>query len=122
MSPSLRLLRHRKANPEPFQGSYQAVDVAGSARDHILAFARQTEEQVLVTVVPRFPVRLRQSRGLGEAHLTLPKPGRWTELLSGSALQTDDALLAQRSLPLPWAVLLHEPSAPTDRAAPLPGT
>lgn len=40
------------------QGSYLPIKVVGDYQDHIVAFARQFENQVALTVVPRFLVKL----------------------------------------------------------------
>ncbi len=51
------LLRFRRSRPELFdRGSYQAVDVRGPLRRHVVAFARRRGPDWMVVVVPRLPL------------------------------------------------------------------
>lgn len=54
-----RLLQTRQQWPELFAGGeYRALEVAGSRAEHVVAFARQLDQQWLVVVVPRLPATL----------------------------------------------------------------
>jgi (1->4)-alpha-D-glucan 1-alpha-D-glucosylmutase len=78
--PKLRLTRAALAlRPD---GPYEPVRASGEAAEHVLAFARGDR---VVTVVPRFPLRLAARGGFGDTTITLP-PGLWTDALSGASL------------------------------------
>jgi (1->4)-alpha-D-glucan 1-alpha-D-glucosylmutase len=72
-----RLLSHRRRRPDAYEGSYDAVAVAGPAADHVVAFHRPR----LAVVVPRLLLRLEQ-QGWGDTTVQLPT-GRWRDVLGG---------------------------------------
>jgi (1->4)-alpha-D-glucan 1-alpha-D-glucosylmutase len=54
-----RTLGFRRAHDELFaRGAYLPLEASGAKRDHVCAFARYAEEQVVLVVVPRLIVRL----------------------------------------------------------------
>ncbi len=54
-----RVLALRRLLPEVFAtGSYQAVSVEGPMADHVLAFLRRHDDDVVLSVVPRLPTPL----------------------------------------------------------------
>ena len=50
---------------------------------------------------------LEASGGPGDTAVTLPRAGRWHELLSGRDIDSDGTVRVS-DLPLPWAVLVIE--------------
>ncbi|HEX5000796.1 MAG TPA: malto-oligosyltrehalose synthase [Terriglobia bacterium] len=52
-------LRLRQRNPELFvKGAYIPLEASGDRRDHVVALARAFGRNLVVAIVPRFPVRL----------------------------------------------------------------
>jgi (1->4)-alpha-D-glucan 1-alpha-D-glucosylmutase len=71
-------LRLRRRRPGTFlAGGYTAVLASGSAREHIVAYARGDE---VLVAVSRWTVRLRET-GWGDTVLPLPD-GQWTDVLT----------------------------------------
>ncbi len=101
-----RLLKLRGTHEALFsEGDYEALDVEGEGADHWLAFARTHGEDALLVIVPRSPASFDAARS---AAITLPEAlagRRWTDALTGTALEPGAALDAA-TLPLPWAVLV----------------
>ncbi|MEI4281144.1 malto-oligosyltrehalose synthase [Klenkia terrae] len=97
-----RALRHRRDSPEAFAG-YTAVEVAGPAADHAVAFDRGG----VVTVATRLPVRLAADGGWRDTALQLPHGG-WRDLLTGTRVVSDarGAQLAEVLDALPVALLV----------------
>lgn len=53
------ILKIRQENPQLFhEGAYTPLQVSGSRREHVVAFARHQGKQVLITVVPRLLTQL----------------------------------------------------------------
>ncbi|WP_249673202.1 malto-oligosyltrehalose synthase [Pseudomonas abieticivorans] len=68
-----RTLRVRQAHHALFaRGKYQALEVLGLHADQVLAYARYTDEQVAIIIVPRLTCAL-----LGDAHSPLIEPKKW---------------------------------------------
>jgi (1->4)-alpha-D-glucan 1-alpha-D-glucosylmutase len=81
-------LRLRREHPEWF-ASYSPLRAAGSAADHVVAFARSEQ---LITVAMRFSARLRLAGGWHDTTLTLPR-GAWVDALSGREHPGGETLL-----------------------------
>lgn len=102
-----RLLRVRNRHEQLFAAEkYQPLHPEGPGADHWIAFARQRDEQALITVVPRFP-----STFDADEPATLPLPeqlssGSYQEMLTGQTIKGSDTL-DLTSLPLPWTVLIR---------------
>lgn len=104
-----RLLRARAERPGLFiEGGYRPLAVGGDRSGDIIAFARETSDEVLVVIVP-----LRVSKGLsdalelpaswwGDTHVALPPiVGDWQPILGERlALGTANADELSRGLPL----------------------
>jgi (1->4)-alpha-D-glucan 1-alpha-D-glucosylmutase len=59
-----KVMRFRGEHRELFQqGGYVPLEVSGSGADHVVAFARVWEEQVMITVAPRLCYSLAPRRG-----------------------------------------------------------
>ena len=88
-----RLLALRKAHPALFRdGLYLPLTVEGTAADHVLAFARLHEGQVVVVAVARL-LRGLAKEGWGDttiqvaaAHPLLARVGRWRNWMSGEVV------------------------------------
>ncbi|HWN69497.1 MAG TPA: malto-oligosyltrehalose synthase, partial [Haliangium sp.] len=102
-----RLLQARRRMPAPFADGYQPLASEGSATVHVFAYARTAEQATIAVIVPRFTAVLEASGGPGDTAVTLPRAGRWHELLSGRDIDSDGTVRVS-DLPLPWAVLVIE--------------
>jgi maltooligosyltrehalose synthase len=124
------LLRLRRDRPATFgRGRYLPLDVHGPAADHVVAFARTTRSDTVVTVVPRLtyglagpgcfavgPVWGRTTIDLG------PRRERWwRDVLSGQtlSLRRGHLTLADALAALPVAVLV--PASPAAFRRPVTG-
>ena len=68
-----RALALRRRHPELFEtGHYEPLEVAGASADRVVAFARRTEQAMVVVVVPRLIAGLLQDR-----ELPCPAAGAW---------------------------------------------
>ena len=68
-----RALCLRKDHPDVFRGDYLPVHAAGSRRDHVIAFAREYDGSMAITVAPRFTHTLMKGR------IALPVGENWTD-------------------------------------------
>ncbi|WP_135228008.1 malto-oligosyltrehalose synthase [Deinococcus fonticola] len=97
-------LQARRTSPDLFQyGTYAPIE----AGKYLLAFARQWEEQSVVTVAPRLTLSLTKEKTSwaygevwGNRTLTLPKSGVYKNLLTGETLRA-------RSTKIPVAKVLE---------------
>lgn len=96
-----RALHARKQHLDLFrQGRYLPLAVNGTYPDHIVAFARQTDDDMAITIVPRLLTHLVQEGKdpLGqtvwkETQIDLPKGKHtWTNLLTGETMETNGKL------------------------------
>ncbi|MEJ2723105.1 MAG: malto-oligosyltrehalose synthase [Deltaproteobacteria bacterium] len=112
-----KVLGARNLHGELFQlGSYIPLDIVGSHRNHVVAFARNHGEAWAVTVTPRFLTGLVQESELplGEkvwedTALVLPAgaPRRWTDAVTDYGIEGEGSLLlAQVLKTFPAALLL----------------
>ena len=102
-----KLLRFRQQHPELFTADYRALEAAGEAASHVLAFSRETPDAALLVLVPRYPATLEQSGGWGNTRLELPEElqgNTWTDVLTGQTIAAGTLELS--TLPLPFAVLV----------------
>jgi (1->4)-alpha-D-glucan 1-alpha-D-glucosylmutase len=76
-----RALRLRRDQPGWFAGDYRPVRASGIAAAHVLAFCRGGHA---ITVATRLPGGLRRAGGWQDTALAVP-PGRWQDVLTGSA-------------------------------------
>jgi (1->4)-alpha-D-glucan 1-alpha-D-glucosylmutase len=85
-----KLLQLRRDDPELFaQGDYQALQVDGVHKEHVLAFARTHQNRSCIVVVPRWTAKLM------DGATELPLGSRvWgdTKIAVGSAARTTDVL------------------------------
>jgi len=90
------VLRLRRAHPAVFlAGDYIPLKVEGARLDHVVAFARQTDGQSCITVVPRLTAALcggswpMDAAAWGDTAIRLPaglgKTGAWRNLLPSGA-------------------------------------
>ena len=121
------VLNLRRQNPDVWTtGSYVPLETTGSRKDHLCAFARQTDEHCFIVVVPRLSAQLTEFSGkppLGPnvwSDTWLPLPGMlsrgwYRNVLTGEMLPVEphtagDGLnvgTVLRSFPV--ALLEHEP-------------
>ncbi|MFP3869644.1 MAG: malto-oligosyltrehalose synthase [Syntrophobacteria bacterium] len=114
-----RALEARKANPELFRkGTYVPLQVSGTFKDHIIAFARVDGSRRALSIAPRLlvPVVAEGEYPLGshvwqDTAVVLPpgSAGSWKNALTGELIRGGDSLpvgavLAQ----FPVALLLNE--------------
>jgi (1->4)-alpha-D-glucan 1-alpha-D-glucosylmutase len=83
-----RLLRLRAEHPALFaQGDYTPLAAEGGrADDHLCAFVREHDGEVVAVVVPRLVVRLHhggEAADWGETGVVLPNGGDWEDVLGG---------------------------------------
>ncbi|MGO9991973.1 MAG: malto-oligosyltrehalose synthase [Steroidobacteraceae bacterium] len=109
------LLQYRRQSAELFAaGSYQDLETQGTQAECVCAFARQYEEQVLLSLTARFPCRL-ESRGFdADSTIALPENLQghaWRDLLSGREFTVHDGCLSSQAVfsDLPAAVLICGP-------------
>jgi len=87
------LLTHRHNYPKLFtHGGYEPLAAIGPKADHICAFARSYEQDALLVVAARFPVRLEADPAWTGTEIPWPQQGvarraRWRDLLSGKAVE-----------------------------------
>ncbi|MBL8774541.1 MAG: malto-oligosyltrehalose synthase [Acidimicrobiales bacterium] len=102
-----RALQVRGRHPDAFIGRYAALPVEGEAADHLVAFVRGDQ---VVTVVPRFPVRLERDGGWRGTTIRLPA-GRWADGLDEIDGTDHDGVVAVAELlrSFPVALLVRRP-------------
>ena len=72
-------LRLRRDLPDVFTfGEYIPLTATGAAADHVLAFARRWENQIVISVLPRQFYRLRKAQSLAPETAGLP-PADWAD-------------------------------------------
>ncbi len=90
-----RLLQLRRRYPDLFlEGKYTPLAVEGPKAEHLCAFARETERQCLVAVVPRWFARLLVDTDYptgealwAETGLEWPKAGRFRNLFTDAVIE-----------------------------------
>ena len=90
-------LNLRRANKDLFmEGDYIPIEVTGSRKNHVFAFARRRGKEWVIVAVPRLTTRLVGSGGLplgsrvwGRGLIMLPKsaPGQWRNVFSDQTLK-----------------------------------
>ncbi|GAB3431382.1 malto-oligosyltrehalose synthase [Flindersiella endophytica] len=103
-----RTLRLRRDRPECFTG-YRPLEAQGPLADHAFAFSRGRASE-LVAVVTRLPVGLAArggwAAGYSDTVLPLPAgPRRWTDLLTGYAVEEQAPALSRLLATYPVALL-----------------
>ncbi len=101
---TMQALRFRREHREMFQvGRYTPLHVNGAKRDHLIAFAREHQNQVAIVAVPRLSYQLAQgsmSAPLGDLwqDTELPVPSRTTEYLENIFTGEKIRVTANRTL------------------------
>jgi (1->4)-alpha-D-glucan 1-alpha-D-glucosylmutase len=96
-----RALRFRKDHRHLFQvGTYVPLLVDGGHARHGIAFARASEEEILIALAGRFFLKLRDSRGIpvgenvwGDTRVVLPKQfeqRRFEDVLTGGTIEVQE--------------------------------
>lgn len=104
-------LQERKAYPDLFEkGSYLPLDLNGHSDDPLLGYARQLENQWMITVVPRKPIETPnegENGAFGDIRLPENAPQKWTNVLTGEAIEATEGILLTRDIfrHLPLALL-----------------
>jgi (1->4)-alpha-D-glucan 1-alpha-D-glucosylmutase len=80
---ALELRRRRRASFIGGGGTYTRLSVRGDASDHAIAFQRGDELDAVITVVPRFPLRLARDGGWRDTTVELGRVP-WRDVLTGS--------------------------------------
>lgn len=112
-----RALQIRKQHLDLFQqGEYLSLETKGTYPDHVVAFARQTEEDIAITIVPRLLTHL---VGIGEdplgeavwqdTQIMVPRGKRsWVNALTGEEIETNGKLAVGEALAhFPAALLVR---------------
>ena len=119
-----KALNFRQTHKELFQeGEYIPLEVTGSQKDHICAFARRKGNEWAFTVVPRLLARLVEPQEFplgrktwGNCVIVLPPdaPDRWRNVFTGKALSSNSSpgrrVLALRSITREFPVALLGPA------------
>jgi (1->4)-alpha-D-glucan 1-alpha-D-glucosylmutase len=105
------LLAYRRAHPDLFaQGNYQSLEPQGNDADRICVFLRSYGDDILLTVVMRFPSRSAKTGGIADGIVPLPEPlahFHWRDLISGLEYAPGSALAAPELFAVyPAAVLV----------------
>ncbi|MFH1811254.1 MAG: hypothetical protein ABIJ09_21120, partial [Pseudomonadota bacterium] len=114
-----RLLQFRRQHPELCaRGDYQPLQVEGERAAHVVAFARQHLDEVVVAVASRLVGQLQPEPALSipesawqgtVVHLPRTTRGQWRDLLTGRRFEVGTPLaLAELTAALPVAALVAE--------------
>jgi (1->4)-alpha-D-glucan 1-alpha-D-glucosylmutase len=104
-----RVLRLRRAQPSLFRG-YRRLWAEGPAAAHVVAFARGPQCE-LVALATRLPIGLTKEGGWRDTALPLPGgDGSWTDLLTGTPVDSTVPLLRDLLARYPVALLLRSTS------------
>ncbi len=105
---TLQALRFRREHSELFRhGAYLPLNAAGEKRDHVIAFAREYQGRVAVTVAPRLAYTLMKgepgssfAEAWEDTRLVLPPsaPARLVNIFTGEQLEAEARALACRQL------------------------
>ncbi|HEY9620395.1 MAG TPA: malto-oligosyltrehalose synthase, partial [Crinalium sp.] len=105
---TVQALKARRAYLNVFQrGDYQPLEVGGKFQDHIIAFAKQDQENTIVAIAPRFLTSVIQpgEYPLGESiwadtHVKLPalKTATWQNLITDQPTKADGTLAIGEAL------------------------
>ncbi|MCU0565606.1 MAG: malto-oligosyltrehalose synthase [Oculatellaceae cyanobacterium Prado106] len=117
-----KLLQARRTYTDLFQrGSYQKLNVVGSLKTHVVAYARELGETQIIAVAPRFLTALIKEgeHPLGEqvwheTRLLQPPTAStvWQDLITGQTIQGEDTLWLKEILShFPVALLVSQPQA-----------
>ncbi|WP_041548104.1 malto-oligosyltrehalose synthase [Chamaesiphon minutus] len=100
---TFQLLQARKTDLDLFQqGDYLPLEVTGEFSDRVIAFGRQFEGKMAISIAPRFFVGLVSpgQRPLGKdiwqntsIHLPPSAPTNWNNVITGQSLQSASSLL-----------------------------
>jgi (1->4)-alpha-D-glucan 1-alpha-D-glucosylmutase len=109
------VLGFRRQNPRVFQvGSYVPLTATGSLAEHVCAFARETDGERVVTIVPRLLAAAARSAKSGpridwaDTRIPLP-PGKYRSLLTGNVFAADgDVSVEQVLADFPVAFLVAD--------------
>jgi (1->4)-alpha-D-glucan 1-alpha-D-glucosylmutase len=111
-----RLLGSRRDHPELFAaGDYQPLGIGeGCNADRLCAFTRSYRESALVVAVPRLTYGLFRNgvpADFGATEITLPSPGPWRNIFTGTTIESCDRIQANELFKdFPIAVLLGDGS------------
>jgi (1->4)-alpha-D-glucan 1-alpha-D-glucosylmutase len=107
---TMRVLRFRREHPELFKagGEYIPLFAEGSAREHVLGFARRREGQMAISLAPRFAYTLVKGEmrapvgegAWGDATIAVPRDSaaEFMNVLTGETVHThDDRLLCREA-------------------------
>ena len=102
------MLRFRREHPELFKAGSEYIPLfaEGSAREHLLGFARRREGQVAISLAPRFACTLMKGEmrapigeeAWGDASIALPpdSPTEFINSLTGETVQVRDGRMLCR--------------------------
>ncbi|BAI74092.1 maltooligosyl trehalose synthase (plasmid) [Azospirillum sp. B510] len=100
----------RAEMPEVFRtGEYLPLEATGDHADHVVAYARRTDEGCVLVAVPRLSGRLGGAPDWGDTAIALPRGARWRDRLTGAEVEGGDAVMAATLFAgLPVALLTRE--------------
>ncbi len=84
-----KILKFKKTCPELFsQGTYIPIEIKGKFNNHVLAFARQFNDQWTISIITRFISQLGNNPSWEDTYLVLPDnaPLRWQNVLTEQIL------------------------------------
>jgi (1->4)-alpha-D-glucan 1-alpha-D-glucosylmutase len=112
-----RLLGLRRRHKAVFaEGDYVALQTDGPAAQHVVAYARRTDDDAVITIVPRLLTKLARAQAKDVtdpsiwAGTTLALPsGAWSDVLSGATFEDSEVVdLEQVFRKMPVSVLVQQ--------------
>jgi (1->4)-alpha-D-glucan 1-alpha-D-glucosylmutase len=106
-----RMIQLRKGHPEVFElGSYEPLECTGHHAQCVIAFARKTQRDAIVTIAPRLSNRM-GFPAIGNAwrdtRVAVP-PGEWSDAFTGQVLTSDGWLAVSDAMgEFPVAVIVR---------------
>jgi len=106
---TMRVLRFRREHPELFRAGskYIPLYAADSVREHVIGFAGRREEQMVISLAPRFAYTLMKGESRaplgdvwGEASVALPpdSPTEFNNVFTGETVEAHDGRLLCREV------------------------
>ncbi len=108
------VLNCRKQHARLFEvGNYRPLEVTGTTRDHVVAFAQCLDEQIFICVAMRLPFSMLSgtSQGWGDTAIALPEefPADWRDVISMHQINTANSVLPLSGTLDAWSVALLLP-------------
>jgi maltooligosyltrehalose synthase len=112
------LLNERKRNPELFsKGKYLPLEVNGSLKNHIMAFARENQGDWVLVIVPLITGNLSEKEAgdffsditWKDTHISLPAdaPARWLDICTLQEFDSQSKLKISDLMKNNWISIMH---------------